>query len=95
MKLNISNKKICMSELECMSPKRFNKEVLSSNYPKDILSNIFRGKAIFDKIGFKKISNGFSQKINNKNRYTITYKVVGKKIIFRDKLNNILIKIKR
>ena len=95
MKLNISNKQICMSRLKCMSPKTFNKEVLNINYPQNILSNIFRGKAIFDKIGLKKKKRGFEQKIFQKGKFDISYKVIGKKIIFRDKLNNILIKIKR
>jgi len=95
MKLNISDKQICMSTLKCMKPKNFNKKVLSINYPKNILSNIFRGKAIFDKIGFKKKKRGFEQKISKKDIYNISYKVFGKTIIFRDKLNNILIKIKR
>lgn len=90
MKLKITEDRICMSTLKCMSPYQFNKEVLDKSYPKNILSNIFRGKAIFDRIGLKKVSNGFIQKIN-----TISYKVIGKKIIFRDTAHHILIKIKR
>ncbi len=91
MTLNISNSHICMSLLECMSHEKFNSTVLSSIYPKDTLDNIFRGKKIFGGVG----SNGSTQKISKAGEYNIKYQVFNNQIIFRDTINNILIKIKK
>ncbi len=95
MALEVSNENICLSLLECMDKKSFNKSVLSADYPEDILNNIFRGKEIFS--GEKRVStrNGFTQSLAKEDKYDINYSVLNKQILFRDKINNILIKIKR
>ncbi len=95
MSLTISDNSVCMSLLACMSKKEFNEQVLASTYPKDILNNIFRSKTIFNAKNVIKTSNGFKQKIIKKNRYNIDYSVSGRETIFRDKVNNILIKVKK
>ena len=95
MTLTISETSVCMSLLECMSKESFNKKVLSSMYPKDILDNIFRGKPVLNSENLKKNRSGFTQKIENPNKYNIDYSVLNKQTLFRDTINDILIKVKR
>ena len=95
MSLKISGSSVCMSLLECMSKESFNKTVLSSMYPNEILDNIFRGKPIFKELNLQKNRNGFTQTIVNQNKYDIHYSVLNNEIVFRDTINAILIKIKK
>ena len=86
---------ICMSALKCMGAAKFNAEVLSRYYPESLLGNVFKGEYIFDKEGVKKSRNGFTQKIFKSRKYDISYSVLNGQIVFRDTINNILIKVKR
>ena len=95
MSLNVKSNSVCLSLLECMSKKSFNKQVLSDKYPDNILDNIFRGKAIFAGKNVVKSGNGFTQKIVKQNKYDIKYTVLNREIIFNDKMNNIIIKVKK
>ena len=95
MALEISESSVCMSVLECMGKERFNKEVLSKNYPKAILNHIFMGEAIFNRQGLVKTRNGFTQHIEENEKYNIDYSVLNKQIIFHDTINDIFIKVKR
>ena len=95
MSLKISGSSVCMSLLECMSKESFNKTVLSSMYPNEILDNIFRGKPIFKDKNLQRNRNGFTQTIVNQNKYDIHYSVLNNDIVFRDTINAILIKIKK
>ena len=91
--LDINSVNVCMSTFECMEKKDFNKKMLSVNYPDTLLENIFRGKAIFNAEGLEKKDNGFIQKVKKSKKYDITYSVISKKRIFRDKINKIVIKV--
>ena len=93
--LEISETSVCMSLLECMGKSAFNKAVLNSLYPEDILENIFRGKPLFNGIGLEKKGTGFTQKIVKKDKYNIDYRVLNNEIIFHDTINNIDIKVKK
>ena len=95
MSLKITGSSVCMSLFECMSKENFNKTVLSSMYPNEILDNIFRGKPIFKDKNLRRNRNGFTQTIVNQNKYNIHYSVLNNEIIFRDTINAILIKIKK
>ena len=95
MTLEISEASVCMSLLECMSKESFNKTVLSSLYPNEILDNIFRGKPIFKEKNLKRNRNGFTQRLVKENKYDIHYSVLNNEIVFRDTINAILIKIKK
>ena len=95
LSIEISEGSVCMSALECMGKSRFNKEVLSSTYPEDILENIFRGKPIFDKQALESRGNGFTQKIVKKDKYNINYSVLNNQIIIHDTINAIVIKVKK
>ncbi len=95
MSLKILESLVCMSLLECMPKERFNAQVLSGAYPKNILDNILRGKKIFSGLGIRKKSNGFTQDIIKDGKYTIHYRVLNNAIIFRDTMNEILIKVNK
>ncbi|PHS32570.1 MAG: hypothetical protein COA92_06275 [Sulfurovum sp.] len=95
MTLEISKKNVCMSFLECMHNDDFNTQVLSSWYPDELLGNIFRGQPIFQGKGLSKNSHGFTQKIDDKHKYNIRYNIFNKEVVFRDTINDIVIKIKR
>ena len=95
MTLKISEDTVCMSILKCMSKEEFNTKVLHETYPKDILNNIFRGKKIFSGLCLDEKSNGFTQHITKEGKYTIQYSVLNNDITFRDKMNEVLVKIKK
>jgi hypothetical protein len=95
MALEIGKENICMSLLECMDKKSFNRQVLSRYYPVDILSHIFRGQKIFSGKNLVKTRNGFTQQLVKTDEYNINYSVLNKQIIFHDTINDILIKVKR
>ena len=95
MSLKISHNAVCMSLLECMNKKSFNKKVLSKYYPDTVLDNIFKGQKIFNGENVVKTSNGFTQRLMKTNKYNINYSVLNKQILFRDRMNDIIIKIKR
>ncbi len=95
MSLKLSSASVCMSFLECMSKKQFNKQILNAMYPEDFLENVFKGQPIFHGENMLKTSNGFTQKLRKTDEYNINYSVLNKQILFHDTINNILIKIKR
>jgi hypothetical protein len=86
--IKISNKNnICLNYL-CYSGDTFNKKYFSNKYPKYFLSYILKGKPLFHKKHLQKMKYGFIQKIKN-----ITYKRYKNKILFKDKEQNIIIKL--
>ncbi len=96
MKLEIGGLNICMSKFKCMDKEAFNERVLSGAYDKDLLENIFRGEPIFKGENIEKRKDGsFSQKLTKEGVYDISYSVNQKEQVFRDKLNKILIKVRK
>ena len=95
MSLNIDTSSVCMSLFECMDKRSFNEKVLSSYYEDDILQKIFKGNSIFNEQNIVLTPNGFKQNVTSKDKYDIEYTVFNNKIKFRDRINKILIKIKR
>lgn len=92
--IEINGLNVCMSTFKCMEKKDFNKKVLSAYYPDELLENIFRAKAIFNGENLEKNMDGFTQKIQKKDLYDITYSVVSGERKFRDTINKILIKVR-
>ncbi len=84
-------RKICLDGL-CLKKSKWVKEHLSPFYPADILQNIFLGKPIFKGEKFQRIVGGFEQKLFKEGAYDISYKVIGNKMRFKDKIAKILIK---
>jgi hypothetical protein len=95
MSLDINGMNVCMSTFKCMEKKDFNLKILSDNYPDTLLENIFRGKPIFNRKNLEKNSNGFIQKLTKDGKYNIDYSLKDNQTKFKDKENNILIKVKR
>ena len=96
MKLEIGGLNICMSKFKCMDKVAFNERVLNGAYDKDLLENIFRGEPIFRGENIEKNRDGsFSQKLTKEGIYDISYSVNQKERVFRDKLNKILIKVRK
>jgi len=94
MKLEINGMNVCMSTFKCMEKKDFNADILTASYPDKLLENIFRAKPIFNRENLVKTNDGFSQKLTKESLYDISYRVSGKERVFRDKFNNILIKVR-
>ena len=86
------NHLICVSE-GCMSKRGFNEEYLNENYPSNILQNIILAKPIYDGLNKEKTLDGFEQKIKDVH-VDIKYRVSNGVTFFKDKTNNIIIKIK-
>jgi len=86
------NHLICVDD-GCMSKSGFNKEYLSVFYPDNILQNILLGHKIYNGENILKTDDGFEQIISNK-YVQITYKVNPHAIMFKDKKNKIIFKIK-
>jgi hypothetical protein len=95
MALEITKATVCMSLLECMGKKSFNKEVLSEYYPDDLIDKVFKAEAIFDGKNKRVTRNGFTQNISKSNEYNINYSVLTNQVVFRDTINSIQIKIKK
>jgi len=93
--LDINSQNICLSLLKCMDKEQFNEEVLSASYPSTLLENIFKSEAIFEEKNLEKVEGGFKQNISKEGVYDISYSVISGKRIFRDKINKILIKIRK
>jgi hypothetical protein len=95
MALEIGERFICTSAFQCLEKQRFNKEVLSPYYPSDILFHILKGQPIVNAKNLKRRSNGFTQHIVEKGEYNIKYQVLNSQVVFRDTINDIVIKLKR
>lgn len=93
MRLEINDHTICMNRYRCMPKGQFNSRFLSASYPDTILEHIFRGKPIFDGESLSRKRNGFTQNIKKSNLYEIAYSVLNNQIIFRDTINQIVIKV--
>jgi len=83
---------ICTSE-GCMSKSGFNGDYLNSNYPDNILQNILLGLEIYNGENRVKTDDGFKQEIDTRH-VGITYKVTSHAILFKDRKNKIIFKIK-
>ena len=92
--IEINAVNVCMSIFECMEKHDFNTKVLHVSYPDTLLENIFRSKPIFNGEHLEKTTDGFTQKIQKKGLYDITYSVVSGERKFRDTINKILIKVR-
>jgi hypothetical protein len=92
MSLRVTKDSVCLSALECMGSNSFNAKVLNRYYPPMILENILRAKEIIGGKNLLKTKQGFTQHIKSK-YYDINYKVITKKVLFRDKINQIKIQI--
>ncbi len=85
-------KDTCINKI-CYKKKQFNREFLGFSFYDDFLSDVLLKRAIYNGIQLQKTENGFMQRIKN-DKQNITYEVNFDEIKFKDRKNNILIKIK-
>ena len=94
LRLIVKPDRVCVAAL-CLNGKEFNRRFLSAEYPEEILSKILRGEVIFGGAGLMKRAEGFTQSVKKEGRYAIEYSVLNGSIVFRDKINDISIKIQK
>ena len=84
---------VCVQQ-GCMSKEAFNETYLTAAYPQTLLQNVLLGRPIFGGRDLVRRDGGFEQELKAMAVYNITYRVTQNEIYFRDRINNILIKIK-
>jgi len=77
----------------CVSKKRFNIEFFGVSHYDSFLEDLLNLRPIYDKKNLKKTTDGFEQKIKT-GKFDITYKVEGGNLYFKDRQNEILIKLR-
>jgi len=92
LKVKKNSDDICVGSL-CNTKHGFNQSFLVGSYPDSFMENLLEKKPIFNGKHLTKTSNGFVQKIVCE-RYGIKYQVSNTGIYFKDKKNNILIKLR-
>jgi hypothetical protein len=92
LKIKKDEDDICVGSL-CNTKHGFNQSFLVGSYPDDFIENVLQKKPIFGGKHLTKTSTGFVQKIIC-DRYGIKYQVTNKGLYFKDKKNNILIKLR-
>jgi hypothetical protein len=83
---------VCVGSL-CNTKHGFNQSFLDGRYPDEFIENILLKKPIFNGKHLTKTKTGFIQKIVCE-RFGIKYQVTNKGTYFKDKKNNILIKLR-
>lgn len=78
----------------CTTREDFNTKLFGYPYYEHIMDDVLSQKKIFNGENVTAIKNGFEQTVKSRH-YDIFYKVDGKNIYFRDKVNNVLIKLER
>jgi hypothetical protein len=92
LKVKKDSDDICVGSL-CNTKHGFNQSFLVGSYPDTFMENLLQKKPIFNGKHLTKTSNGFVQKIVCE-RYGIKYQVSNTGIYFKDRKNNILIKLR-
>ncbi len=85
--------RICLNKY-CFNKRVFNKEYPSRYYPDSLLENVLRGRAVFGGRNRVETRDGFYQNLKEKGKYDIKYRVENGKILFKDRLNRIIIGLK-
>ncbi len=93
MDLTLNDSGVCVNSY-CVDKESFNRKYLSKYYPDNLLENVLKGKPIFNGANMQETESGFIQKIKEDGKYDITYKVSNGKILFKDRLNRIIIALK-
>lgn len=86
------NRLVCVTG-GCMTKHAFNAEYLSAGYPDELLQNVLLGQPVFGGAGMHSRDRGFEQHLESPD-LDIFYSVGPDGIYFKDRLNDILIKIR-
>jgi hypothetical protein len=87
------NENACINNT-CTNRLDFNKRVFGYSYYKNFLDDILDKKEIYGGKNIIKTNYGFTQNIKTKD-FNIIYKVDEKSVYFKDKINHILLKLRR
>jgi hypothetical protein len=87
------NRLVCVEGEGCSSKSDFNADYLNPAYPDETMKNVLLGRPIFEGKTLKRTAEGFEQHLSGAS-YEIAYRVTGGQIVFRDRKNRILIRIK-
>jgi len=94
LKLTVTPGQVCTGGL-CLGKQEFNRRYLSAAYPADTLERILEGREIFGGARVVRSRGGLTQTLKKAGLYDIHYSVLNGSIVFRDKINDILIKIEK
>lgn len=83
---------VCVDGI-CMDKKEFNSRFLHYTYYNNLFLDVLKKKRLSLDGDFADTDDGFVQKAENKN-FNIIYQVSKKEVFFRDRKNNIIIKLK-
>ena len=86
-------KNLICTKKGCITKSGFNEDYLVRYYPSSLILDILLQKPIYDGENLKKTKDGFIQKIQTAN-VDIIYKVKKDQVFFKDRKNNIIIKLK-
>jgi hypothetical protein len=92
--IQIIKSKICIDS-NCFKDEIFNEKFLSKEYENDFLKKIVLKEPLFDGKEVNSSENGFTQELFKDGKFDIIYRVDKKQSYFKDKINKILIKIRR
>lgn len=87
------NRLVCVDE-GCLSKSAFNQDYLHPSYPDDLILNVLLARPIFEKASLQVTPTGFIQNLKS-TQYNITYKIDNGNIYFKDRQNNLMIKISK
>lgn len=90
-KISIDDK-VCVSA-GCMSEEAFVKEYLSEHYPRDTMRRVLQGTPIFGGIGRDETCSGAVCQFIRNDDMDIMYRRKDNEILFKDRLNGLMIKI--
>jgi len=85
---------VCVDGEGCLSKSSFNETYLSKYYPDTLMENVLRGAPIYGGINLVESVHGFEQHIFDED-VAIKYRVSARQIYFKDRVNGVLIKIKK
>ncbi len=92
-RLEINKETICVDG-NCLSKKTFVERYLGEHYYPQILEEILSKKPIFDAKNLTTTDTGFEQRILEKSKYDIIYKIEGENIYFVDKKSGVKVAVK-
>lgn len=85
---------VCINSL-CLSDDEFCSKYLSEHYPQRLINTIVSKKRLeMDGADSMEYPDGFEQSIYEKEKYDIRYSVKKNEVLFKDRLNGIIIKVK-
>lgn len=90
-KISIDDK-VCVSA-GCMSEEAFVKEYLYEAYPRDTMRRVLQGEPIFGGLGKDETCGGTVYQFIRNDDMDIMYRRKGNEILFKDRLNSLMIKI--